>query len=153
MEKKLEVTAIENGTVIDHIPADKMFSIINILELEKQSDNTMTFGTNFPSKRLGKKAIIKLAGRYPADSEINKIAIVAPEACVNTIKNFKVVDKRVVKVPDSIEGFVKCANPKCITNNERVETKFRVVSKDGKISMICRYCEKSTKLSEAVIIK
>lgn len=146
MEKRLEVQAIENGTVIDHIPAQSLFKIINILGLDKET-NRITFGTNMPSKRMGSKAIIKINGRFCEQEEINRIAIVAPMAKVNIIKNFEVIEKRRVTVPEHIEGFVKCANPKCITNVEPVRTSFTIINNDGEISLHCKYCEKNTSLN------
>lgn len=139
---KLEVSAIKEGTVIDHIPADNLFKVINILKLDNIK-NTITFGTNFISKRLGKKAIIKLSNVFFKDSDINRIALVAPEAKLNIIKDYKVVEKRIVEVPDDIQGIVRCVNPKCITNNENVQTKF-VVEDKKKIKLRCHYCEKIT---------
>lgn len=139
---KLSVSAIENGTVIDHIPAQNLFKVITILGLEK-IDNLITFGTNMESQRLGKKAIIKVANKFFEREEINRIAVVAPHAKLNVIKDYAVVDKQVVEVPDSIEGIVKCVNPKCITNFESVKTKFKVVDKQN-VSLKCHYCEKIT---------
>lgn len=138
----LEVSAIKDGTVIDHIPAENLFMVINILRLEKIKE-TITFGTNFLSKKLGKKAIIKLSNVFFKDNDINRIALVAPEAKLNIIKDYKVVEKRVVEVPDEIQGIIKCVNPKCITNHERIVTKFLVVDKK-KIKLRCNYCEKIT---------
>ena len=112
--KKLKVSAIENGTVLDHIPANQLFKVINILELTK-CQNQITFGTNLDSKLLGKKAIIKVSDRYFADDEINKVALVAPLAKINIIKNFEVVEKRIISVPEEISGIAKCSTPKCIT--------------------------------------
>jgi aspartate carbamoyltransferase regulatory subunit len=139
---KLEVSAIKEGTVIDHIPADNLFKVIGILKLER-IQNTITFGTNFKSERLGKKAIIKLSNVFFKDSDINKIALVAPEAKLNIIKEYKVVEKKIVEVPDEIQGIVKCVNPKCITNNEKIQTKFNIIDKK-KIKLRCYYCEKIT---------
>ena len=85
-EGKLEVRAIENGTVIDHIPSDCLFKIIKILDLEHDT-HRITFGTNLESKRMGSKAIIKINERFCQQEEINRIAIVAPMAAVNIIKN------------------------------------------------------------------
>jgi len=141
-DNKLEVSAIKDGTVIDHIPAENLFKVINILRLE-QIKETITFGTNFQSEKLGKKAIIKLANVFFKDSDINRIALVAPAAKLNIIKDYKVVEKKVVEVPDEIQGIVKCVNPKCITNNERIITKFTVVDRI-KIQLRCHYCEKIT---------
>jgi aspartate carbamoyltransferase regulatory subunit len=139
---KLEVSAIKEGTVIDHIPADNLFKVIGILKLER-IQNTITFGTNFKSERLGKKAIIKLSNVFFKDSDINKIALVAPDAKLNIIKEYKVVEKKIVEVPDEIQGIVKCVNPKCITNNEKIQTKFNIIDKK-KIKLRCYYCEKIT---------
>ena len=130
--KELKVSAIENGTVLDHIPSNQLFKVI-------------TFGTNLLSKLLGKKAIIKVADRYFADDEINRIALVAPQAKINIIKNFEVVQKKIISVPKEIEGIVKCGNPKCITNHQPVKTRFSTVMLgNGKFLLHCHYCEKDT---------
>ncbi len=145
----LEVQAIENGTVIDHIPSGSLFKVISILGLDRLMESRITFGTNLHSKRMGKKAIIKLSDFYCPDEAINRISIVAPHARINIIKNFEVVEKRNVEVPETVEGFVVCANPKCITNVERnITTRFRVLGRDNDnaISLRCHYCEKTTSL-------
>jgi aspartate carbamoyltransferase regulatory subunit len=141
-DKKLEVSAIENGTVIDHIPAKALFKVISILNLDKL-DKQITFGTNLDSEKLGKKAIIKLSDTFFIDKEINKIALVAPQAKLNIIRDYRVVEKKVVEVPDEIIGIAKCMNPKCITNSEKIVTRFQVVS-HREVRLKCRYCEKIT---------
>lgn len=141
-DKKMEVSAIENGTVIDHIPANVLFKVITILNLDK-IDKQITFGTNLTSKKLGSKAIIKLSDTFFIDKEINKIALVAPQAKLNIIRDFSVVEKKVVEVPEEIIGIAKCMNPKCITNNEKITTRFDVVSKT-QVKLKCHYCEKIT---------
>jgi aspartate carbamoyltransferase regulatory subunit len=141
----MEVRAIENGTVIDHIPPTALFKIITIMGLDRDSEHRMTIGTNLESARLGSKAIIKINDRYCAQQEIDRIALFAPDARVNTIRDFEVIEKRRVEVPCRIEGFVKCANPMCITNHQPVETAFEVVSSEGcEVALRCRYCEKLT---------
>ncbi len=150
MDKELQVSAIKDGTVIDHIPANRLFDVINILELMDFQD-MVTFGTNLESNKLGKKAIIKVENRFFIDEEINKIALIAPNAKLNTIKSFEVTEKRIVKIPDEIVGIAKCFNPKCITNNEKIRTKFAVISKQP-IELKCYYCEKITSEDEVVII-
>ncbi|MCD8185385.1 MAG: aspartate carbamoyltransferase regulatory subunit [Rikenellaceae bacterium] len=151
-DKQLKVKAIENGTVIDHIPSESLFKIITILDLD-QVTASITFGTNLESKRMGAKAIIKIDNHYLEDEQINKISFVAPLAHVNTIKNFEVVGKRNVEVPDRIAGIVKCANPACITNHEKIRTKFDVMKKGDRISLRCCYCEKITTQDNMVILK
>ena len=126
-KKELQVSAIENGTVIDHIPAGKLFDVINVLGLSEM-ENAMTLGVNLRSTKLGKKAIIKIWDKFLEDEEVNKLALVAPSAKINIIRDYDVVEKKKVNVPEKVEGIVKCMNPKCITNHEKVRTKFTVVN-------------------------
>ncbi|PIP54286.1 MAG: aspartate carbamoyltransferase regulatory subunit [Bacteroidetes bacterium CG23_combo_of_CG06-09_8_20_14_all_32_9] len=140
--KELKVSAIKEGTVIDHIPARSLFKVISILELQKM-ETQITIGYNFESKKLGQKGIIKISDKFLSQKDLNKIALFAPEAKINIIRNYKVIEKNVVQVPDSIEGIVKCMNPKCITNNEDVKTKFTVIEKKN-VTLKCKYCEKIT---------
>jgi len=139
---KLKVSAIKEGTVIDHIPAKNLFEVITILGLDS-IDNQITFGTNLESGKLGYKAIIKVSNKFFEDDEINKIALIAPHAKLNIIRDYEVVEKKVVEIPDSISGIVKCFNPKCITNHVRIMTCFKVIEKEP-ISLKCKYCEKIT---------
>ncbi len=146
MEKQLKVNAIKDGTVIDHIPTDALFRVIKILKLDI-STNMVTFGNNLDSRLMGNKAIIKVANRFFKDEEVNKIALVAPHAKLNIIKDYEVVEKRLVETPKEIYGIVRCFNPKCITNSETILTKFEVVS-DKPIALKCFYCEKITNENE-----
>ena len=149
MDKALQVSAIKDGTVIDHIPAERLFDVINILGLFNIQE-MITFGTNLDSKQLGKKGIIKVANRFFQGEEIDKIALVAPHAKLNIIKNYEVIEKRVVEIPDEIVSIAKCFNPKCITNNENIKTRFTVISQNP-IELKCRYCEKITYENQVVI--
>lgn len=149
-QKELKVSAIKNGTVIDHIPANNLFKVISLLGLENIS-NQITFGTNLESQRLGRKSIIKVADKFFADDEINKIALVAPQAKLNIIRDYEVVEKKTVCVPDEVIGYVKCFNPKCITNNENIKTRFRTIGKEP-LELKCHYCEKVTTEKQMVII-
>jgi aspartate carbamoyltransferase regulatory subunit len=140
--KKLQVSAIKEGTVIDHIPANNLFKVIKILNLGSLTD-PVTFGSNLDSEKLGKKAIIKMSNKYFDDEEINKLILVAPQASLNIIKDYYVVEKKQVKVPETIMGIAKCVNPKCITNNEPVLTKFKVLYAQN-VDLKCLYCDKIT---------
>jgi len=148
--KQLSVSAIESGTVIDHIPASSLFKVIKILRLDK-IENQITFGTNLESKTDGRKAIIKIAGIFFENEDINRIALVAPKAKLNIIRDYEVVEKKVVEVPDNIYGIAKCMNPKCITNFEKVPTQFKVTSKKP-LALKCHYCEKITDQERLEII-
>jgi aspartate carbamoyltransferase regulatory subunit len=140
--KELVVSAIENGTVIDHIPTQSVFQVIRILNLD-QFENQIMIGTNLDSSKYGKKGIIKVSNKFFEPEDINKIALVAPTATLIVIKDFSVVEKKKVEIPETIEKFVKCVNPNCITNIENVPTKFKVINKqDSKLK--CHYCEKIT---------
>jgi len=148
--KQMSVSAIQDGTVIDHIPASNLFKVIQILGLDR-IENQITFGTNLESKKLGRKAIIKISGIFFEDEDINKIALVAPDAKLNIIKDYEVIEKKVVVVPDIIIGIARCMNPTCITNFESVTTRFRVVSKKN-VALKCHYCEKITNQENLHII-
>jgi len=141
-KRHLEVSAIKNGTVIDHIPSESLFKVISILALDKV-ESQITFGNNLESKRMGSKAIIKIANVFFRNDDINRIALVAPEAKLNIIRDYAVVDKMIVEVPEQISGIARCVNPKCITNNENIVTRFTVVKKDS-VSLKCHYCERIT---------
>ncbi len=141
--RELTVSAIKNGTVIDHLPADKLFKVISVLNIDTM-DTTITIGNNLESGKLGKKGIIKIADKYPSIEDMNKIALIAPSARINIIKDYKVDNKQNVEIPEHIQGMFKCMNPKCITNYEKMTTKFDVVEKNGKLQLKCHYCEKHT---------
>lgn len=139
MEKKeLAVAALRNGTVIDHIPSSAVFKAVKILGIENLG-NAVTIGYNLDSKKLGTKGIIKVADVEFDEATLNRIALIAPNAVVNIIRDFSVTEKRPVALPDTITGIVKCANPKCITNNEPMSTRFHVISRDP-VEIRCHYC-------------
>ena len=137
---ELQVAALQNGTVIDHIPTDKLFTIVSLLGL-KNSDLNITIGNNLPSKKLGKKGIVKVADRFFSDEEISRLSVVAPNVQLNIIRDYEVVEKKQVIMPDVVKGIVKCGNPKCITNNEPMATIFHVIDKENGV-LKCHYCEK-----------
>jgi aspartate carbamoyltransferase regulatory subunit len=138
-KKELQVAAIENGTVIDHIPADKTYQVVRLLNLHNL-DVQVTIGYNLPSSKIGKKGIIKISDKYFTDEEISKLSVVAPKIVLNIIRNYEVAEKKRVETPDELHGIVKCNNPKCITNNEPMQTVFTVVDKEKGI-LKCHYCD------------
>jgi aspartate carbamoyltransferase regulatory subunit len=150
--KELIVSAIENGTVIDHIPAESVFQVIRILGLDK-TDKQVYFGINLDSKKYGRKGIIKISEKYFEKEEINKIALAAPSATLIEIRDFEVTNKSDVHIPETIEKIVKCFNPNCITNHEAVGTKFRVFyDENNELKLACHYCEKNTSRSNVVFV-
>jgi len=149
--KELQVSAIENGSVIDHIPVQGVFQVIKILNLD-QGENMVLFGNNLPSAKYGKKGIIKVRNKFFKKEDINKIALVAPEATLIVIKDYKVVEKSVVQIPDYVEKIVKCFNPNCITNVEAIATKFEVIKDEDVLKLRCHYCEKTTSKENMIFL-
>ena len=105
--KELKVAALKEGTVIDHIPSDKLFKVIAILNL-KNASSQITFGYNLDSAKLGKKAIIKISEKFLEQNEVNKVALIAPHAKINIIRDYKVVEKMTLSYPQEVIGVVKC---------------------------------------------
>lgn len=149
MRKELQVAALKNGTAIDHIPSEQLFKVVTLLGLDNLK-NPITIGSNLESKKMGTKGIIKIADKFFKEDEINRIALVAPNVNLNIIENFEVVEKKRVTLPDEISEIVMCNNPKCITNNEPMKTRFEVVDKE-KVVLQCHYCELKIKKEEIVL--
>ena len=143
-KKERLVAAIENGTVIDHIPAEKTFQVVNLLKLQNLS-TPVTIGYNFSSSKVGCKGIIKVSDKFFTDDEISRLSVVAPNIILNIIRDYEVVEKKQVITPDELRGIVKCNNPKCITNNEPVSTIFNVVDKEAG-TLKCHYCDKEQQM-------
>lgn len=141
--KELKVSAIENGTVIDHIAHGKVLQVVKILGLEDFEDQ-IYLGANLESKKYGKKGIIKISNHFFEESDINRIALISPTATIIEIKDFVIVKKFNVQVPSLVQGIVKCINPKCITNQQKVDTRFEVFTIDNRMRLKCHYCEKFT---------
>lgn len=147
--RELQVAALCNGTAIDHIPPRFVFKVVSLLDLENL-ENPITIGNNFESKKMQSKGIIKIADKYFEEDEINKIALIAPNVVLNIIKDYEVVEKKRVILPQTIKGIVKCNNPKCITNNEPMTTHFEVVDSDN-IELRCHYCNIKIKKDEIIL--
>ncbi len=148
-KKELAVAALASGTVIDHIPSSQLFKCAKILGIESL-DTHVTIGNNLDSHRLGKKGIIKVADVFFPEETLNRIALIAPSANINIIKDYVVTEKHQVELPDNIVGIVRCGNPKCITNNEPMKTRFEVVDRND-VTIKCHYCGQVVKSGDALI--
>jgi aspartate carbamoyltransferase regulatory subunit len=138
--QELRASKIKDGTVIDHISGGYALEVIRILGITGREKRVMTIAINVPSKRLKVKDIVKIEGRALNSGEVNRIALVAPNATINIIRNFAVVEKLVVKLPRVIEDIIKCTNPICVSNsNEPVHAKFYVEGEDP-LLLRCHYC-------------
>ena len=148
--QELQVAALENGTVIDHIPSAKIFEVINLLNLEKIR-TSVTVGFNLKSKKMGHKSIIKIADKFFTDEELNQLSVVTPNVTLCIIRDYEVVEKKEVRMPDELVGIIKCNNHKCITNNEPMKTRFRVLDKENGI-LQCHYCNREVTLDKVTIV-
>jgi aspartate carbamoyltransferase regulatory subunit len=143
---ELKVKPIENGTVIDHIQANKALQVLKILGLPKEGIN-VTLAMNVHSK-LGFKDIVKIENREVDHTEIDKISLIAPNATINIIRDYEIVSKKKVELVEELNGIVKCTNPKCISNtDEPIESKFYLVESDP-ITLRCHYCERLVQAEE-----
>lgn len=144
------VASICNGTVIDHIPPEKLFKVVALLGIHHMN-NPITVGNNFESQFRGKKGIIKIADRFLTPEEISRIAIIAPHVHLNIIREYEVVEKHEVSLPENVVGIVRCSNPKCITNHEPMQTHFRVTDPDnGEVQ--CKYCGRKIRNEQIEIL-
>lgn len=147
----MQVAALKNGTVIDHIPSAKLFEVVNLLHLEHVT-SAVTVGFNLKSKKMGHKSIIKIADKFFTDEELNQLSVVTPNVTLCIIRDYEVVEKKEVKMPDELIGIVKCDNHKCITNNEPMRTRFHVLDKENGI-LQCHYCNREVKLGDVKLIQ
>ena len=138
-KEALLVKRIESGTVIDHIPPNMSLVVARLLGV-LNGRFPVLIAINVESKKMGRKDVLKLEGRFLDENELGKVAILAPGATVNIIDNGRVSEKKKLKLPTEIEGMFRCANPDCITNKgEPVRTRFYVV-KSNPLVVRCHYC-------------
>lgn len=141
MGKTLSVAAIKDGTVIDHIPAGSAVVILQLLKLFNSRYRT-SLGLNFNSASLGYKDLIKIENRYLTEKETHDIAVFAPQATINIIKNYRLIRKIPANLPRIVQRILVCPNPRCITNQEPLDTLFSVEEHKKKILLHCQFCEK-----------
>jgi len=139
-ETELRVSKIKDGTVIDHITGGHALDVAKILGITGREKRVITIAINVPSKRFKMKDIVKIEGRELNPQELHKIALIAPHATINIIRDYKVVEKQMVQLPKAIENIIKCVNPACISNsNEPVQAKFYVEGEEP-LLLKCHYC-------------
>lgn len=140
--KQLKVQPIKNGTVIDHIAAGAALKVLAILGISKMPTETVSVLMNVLSKKYSKKDMVKIENRELNPKEVDKIGLIAPEATINIVKNYRVIVKHKVNLPEVVIGIVRCANPNCISNlKEPVKSKFAVIS-TSPLKLRCYYCER-----------
>lgn len=149
-KKERIVAAIENGTVIDHIPTEKTYQVATVLCLADVT-TPVTIGSNYASKKIGRKGIIKVENKFFTDEEISRLSVVAPNVVLSIIRDYEVVEKKTVETPNELRGIARCNNPKCITNNEPMDTIFHVVDKEHGI-LKCHYCDKEQNINKVELV-
>ena len=152
-EVELRVKPIRNGTVIDHIAGGQALNVLKILGISGTSDATVSVVMNVESGKLGKKDIVKVEDRELKEEEVNRIALIAPDATINIIRDFLVIEKHHVDLPDQIIGVVRCQNPNCISNTEEpIKSRITVKAKNP-VLLRCVYCEQpiTEKIAEYLI--
>lgn len=140
-KKELLVAGLESGTVIDHIPSEQLFKVVSLLKVDTMKDK-ITIGNNLLSNKIGRKGIIKIAKKFLKKEEADRIALIAPDLNLNRIEDYEVVEKKKIELPNELVDIVRCNNPKCITNNEPMSTRFDVLDKK-KVLIKCHYCGKT----------
>ncbi len=140
-ETQLQVEAIKNGTVIDHIPAQMGIKVLKLFNMHN-SEQRVTIGLNLPSSALGHKDLLKIENEFINEEQAKKLALYAPDATVNQIENYDVVKKLALSLPESISQVFQCPNSNCITHVEPVATHFKVIQKAQDVRLKCKYCEK-----------
>jgi aspartate carbamoyltransferase regulatory subunit len=142
MKKELKIPRIKNGTVIDHITPGNAVKVLHILGIPEKGSSVVSVAINVKSK-MGKKDIVKVENRELDPNEVDKIALIAPKATINIIRDYEVAEKHKVKLPKEIMGIVKCSNPTCVSNAKRepVKSRFIVITEDPPL-IKCYYCER-----------
>ena len=148
--QELIVSALDHGTVLDHIPCDRLYEVINLLHL-KEMTGKVTIGYNLKSGKMGTKSIIKIADRFFTDEELNQLSVVAPDVTLSVIRDYEVVEKRQVSMPSEVRGIIACNNPRCITNNEPMATLFHIVD-DNPSLVRCHYCNHEQAIKNVKLI-
>ena len=150
MKEELKVKKIKNGTVIDHIKAGLGKKVLDILGIDENFTQTAALLMNVPSKKIGRKDIVKIENKRLKKEEVDKIALIAPHATWNVIKDFKVINKNRIELPEVLEGIIKCPNPKCVSNaGEPIKSKFIVEEKEP-VKLRCYYCERLFDLKDVL---
>ena len=148
-KSELKIKAIKNGTVIDHITANKALHILNVFGLPDADTQNVTIAMNVSSSEIGRKDILKIENRELDHRELNQVALIAPKATINIIRDYEPVKKDKILLPEKITSILKCTNPKCITNyeNEPITPIFNVIEKNPPV-VRCHYCEKLIKTED-----
>lgn len=148
--EELYIKKIRSGTVIDHISAGHALDVLRILNIDGKAGQIVSVAINVQSKKAGKKDIVKVEGKELQPSEVDKIALIAPKATINIVRDYEVVDKKKVRLPETLKGILKCVNPSCISNaREPVEPVF-AVERTEPLGIRCHFCNRIMEMSDVL---
>ncbi|WP_144901091.1 aspartate carbamoyltransferase regulatory subunit [Halobellus captivus] len=137
IDRELRVSKIRNGTVIDHLAAGHALNVLAILGIDGSGGESVSIGMNVPSDKLAKKDIVKVEDRELSESEVDVLSVISPEATINIVREYDVIEKKRIDRPEYVDGVLACPNRNCITNDEEpIHTRFAVLD-DG---LRCDYC-------------
>ena len=148
-QPQIKVSALREGTVIDHLAAGSALKVLDVLGIE--SDGAVMIGMFLESRKAGSKDIIKIENREVTPHEVSKIALISPRATFSIIRDFRVHDKFQPTLPDFVEDLIKCSNPSCISSQTEMPTKFAVLRSDP-LRVRCFYCERTFKKEEIELL-
>ncbi|MBB6646207.1 aspartate carbamoyltransferase regulatory subunit [Halobellus ruber] len=144
-DRELRVSKIRNGTVIDHLTAGQALNVLALLGIDGSGGETVSVGMNVPSDTLATKDIVKVEDRELSQSEVDVLAVISPEATINIIRDYEVIEKQRIERPESVEGVLSCPNRNCITTgDEPIRTRFAVLEE----GLRCHYCDEIVRESE-----
>ena len=145
------VTAIKNGTVIDHVPAGKALSVLKMLGIDGNMSNPVSLVMNVPSQKMGGKDIVKVEDRELTQHELDRLALVAPDASVAIIRAYTVAEKMEINLTEEVVNVARCTFSNCITTNPMEPLPHRlIVTKREPLELRCRYCGKFQEIDKLV---
>lgn len=138
---QLSVSAIKHGSVIDHLSPGTALKVVQILRMDRYR-HQITIGLNLPSSRMGFKDLIKVEEWALSPEEVNRVALLAPQATLAIIEEFQVVKKFALVLPESFEGLIVCPNRCCVTNHEQIPSQFYTSTIGSRVQLRCGFCSK-----------
>ena len=151
MSEMRRVTAIRNGTVVDHIPSGYAMQVIRILRINTDRATPVSLVMNVPSDKLGRKDVLKIEDRELDQEDVDRLALIAPAASIAIIRNHAVAEKMRVELGDDLVNIAKCSFPNCITMNKRepLPQRMKVVSREP-LEVRCYYCGRGQEIDELI---
>ncbi len=151
MTEMRRVTAICNGTVIDHVPAGHALKVLRMLRISGVQSSPVSLVMNVPSSKYGAKDIIKVEDRELTQDELDRLGLIAPRASVAIIRNYSVAEKREVELQDEMVNVARCTYSNCISLADREPLPHRLKVIDSEpLQLRCHYCGRSQDMDSVI---